>query len=610
MAQGTNQSESELRKLIKAAKAKDPAAITALYERARHKVYLSAVMTVKNPDDALDIMQETFITALNKLGTLKSPEAFDSWILTISRNKCLNFLKKRKDLLVDQEYDGLFEGIPGSEEFLPQEALERSDLRNAVLSAVKALSAPLSQSVMYYYFDNLTIAEISKAMSCPMGTVSRRLSIARAQIKQSLTAAQTESPKQKGREHAMSTMLAAPILSLILKNAAETGRYPGALSETKSADCLASILKNVRTPALIRQWNSLGAQTVTGTKLIAVSLAVTAGVIGGVYLFMPNKPPAGTQAAAVITTQSPRQTTGGTAAFASTGRGNTTPPAASFGTTLIAESPANNATTTPVAVGADAKPATTGKSAPMTGADQTSTSGSGVTSASTATGQGITDITTATTEDQVTTTTSVWITTTSARTSARPATTTAPPVLTTDFEYTLDATGAVITGYTGSGGAVSVPGILEGRPVYKIGANAFSYCAVLQSVYIPGSVRTIESSAFLGCDDLTVVNFAQGTQSIQDYSFYFCSNLSTVSLPDSLLFIGDRAFAGCDFASVTIPQNVAEIGWLAFDNLPFNAYFEGSPPITDTPFSAGTVVYHRGYPGFTNPWKGYETRFF
>ena len=128
----------DLQKLIEAAKKKDNDAITALYECMHHKVYFHALMIVKNEDDALDIMQETFITAIKKLNTFKPPYNFESWIITIARNKCLNFLKKHKEILVEEEYEGIFENIPETQEFLPQEALERSDMQRTVLDAVRS----------------------------------------------------------------------------------------------------------------------------------------------------------------------------------------------------------------------------------------------------------------------------------------------------------------------------------------------------------------------------------------------------------------------------------------------------------------------------------------
>ena len=75
-----------------------------------------------------------------------------------------------------------------------------------------------------------------------------------------------------------------------------------------------------------------------------------------------------------------------------------------------------------------------------------------------------------------------------------------------DFTYTVNVENTVtITGYTGAGGNVVIPSIIEGMPVVGIGINAFSYIGSLTSVVIPDSVASIGEQAFYGCDALTSI---------------------------------------------------------------------------------------------------------
>lgn len=72
-----------------------------------------------------------------------------------------------------------------------------------------------------------------------------------------------------------------------------------------------------------------------------------------------------------------------------------------------------------------------------------------------------------------------------------------------DFTYTA-ANGAVtITGYTGAGGAISIPAEINGEPVRGIGANAFSNKTGLTGISIPASVTSLGSGAFYNCTRLT-----------------------------------------------------------------------------------------------------------
>ena len=283
--------EKDLPKSIEAAKKKDNDAITALYEHMHHKVYFSAIMIVKNENDALDIMQETFITAIKKLHTLKSPDTFEAWLLTVARNKCFDFLKKHREILVEDKGEGLFESIPDNEEFLPEAVLERTDMQEAIFDTVKSLSVPLSQTVMYYYYENLTISEISEIMSCPTGTVSCRLSMARNKIKRALLEhEQAEPPARKERKLAMT---AIPILTQVFKNAADNRNYAGCLSSAKSAECLSAVLNNVNMSlsAVVTQTVSEFAATTTGKIMIGGTVVIiTASVIAGFMFPTPNNP--------------------------------------------------------------------------------------------------------------------------------------------------------------------------------------------------------------------------------------------------------------------------------------------------------------------------------
>ena len=159
-----------------------------------------------------------------------------------------------------------------------------------------------------------------------------------------------------------------------------------------------------------------------------------------------------------------------------------------------------------------------------------------------------------------------------------------------DFTYTDSGSDVTITGYTGSGGAVVIPGAIDGKPVVSIGEYAFRYIDTITSITIPTGVTSIEDSAFDGCIGLTgVLTIPNGVTSIGWGAFSGCSGLTgTLTIPDGVTYIGDLAFQGCSsithavipegitmiksslfsacrsLTSVHIPSSVTVIGWNAF----------------------------------------------
>jgi glucan-binding YG repeat protein len=76
-------------------------------------------------------------------------------------------------------------------------------------------------------------------------------------------------------------------------------------------------------------------------------------------------------------------------------------------------------------------------------------------------------------------------------------------VVALDYTYTIENGGAIITGYTGTGGDILIPATLGGYPVTTIGECAFYGCSSLTGVTIPDSVTTIDCQAFFNCSSLS-----------------------------------------------------------------------------------------------------------
>ena len=132
------------------------------------------------------------------------------------------------------------------------------------------------------------------------------------------------------------------------------------------------------------------------------------------------------------------------------------------------------------------------------------------------------------------------------------------------FNYTSDNGTVTITGYTGPGGAVTIPGTIAGMAVALIGDSAFSG-AGLTEVGIPEGVTGIGDSAFSACWGLTSVSIPDSVASIGNHAFDHCLSLTAVTLGNRVTSIGESAFGWCrSLASVSLPDSVTSIGSMAF----------------------------------------------
>jgi len=140
-------------------------------------------------------------------------------------------------------------------------------------------------------------------------------------------------------------------------------------------------------------------------------------------------------------------------------------------------------------------------------------------------------------------------------------------LLADDFLYEIRGSVLYITGYTGPGGAVTIPSTLDGHPVEAIGEWAFESCSSLTSVTLPDSVATIGGYAFESCNRLEKVMVGSGVTFIDDCAFAYCPNLTSAIFPGNAPAFEGDLFSGS--SAVTVYRLMEATGWAD--------YFSGRP---------------------------------
>ncbi|WP_302682225.1 RNA polymerase sigma factor [uncultured Ruminococcus sp.] len=179
-----NMEKDDIKKLVLQAAQGNKAAFGALYEETGRTVYFSCLKLLGDPQLAEDITQETYLTALQKLGTLAQPENFPAWVNRIGINLCkMHF---RNNSAPEDNSEEIIEEIP-DEGLIPEEYVSNDAKRKIIMDIIDTvLTEEQRRSVILYYFDMLTVPEIAEVMNCTTGTVTSRLSAARKKIKEAV----------------------------------------------------------------------------------------------------------------------------------------------------------------------------------------------------------------------------------------------------------------------------------------------------------------------------------------------------------------------------------------------------------------------------------------
>jgi len=167
---------------VKQAQAGDLMAFGELVKMFQDAVYGVAYSMLGNFHDAQDIAQEAFIQAWRDLDSLKEPAKFPNWLCRIAKNRCMDFLRQAKlDMVELEEAYTINDPSPG-----PLEQVEKKELTESVLAAVRALPEKLRLTTTLFYINGYTINEVAEFLEVPAGTIKRRLHDSRKRLKESM----------------------------------------------------------------------------------------------------------------------------------------------------------------------------------------------------------------------------------------------------------------------------------------------------------------------------------------------------------------------------------------------------------------------------------------
>jgi RNA polymerase sigma-70 factor (ECF subfamily) len=173
--------------LVRAARRGRMPAFEELVARHRDKVYARAFSMMRNEESALDLSQEAWVKAWQRLHQFQGDSSFLTWMTRIVINLCLDQLRKQKRLKAES-IEQMAEDGGGVERHMPvitpnpTERLERAELREKIDRALGQLSHEHRTVLILHEFQELEYKQIAKKMGCSIGTVMSRLFYARRKM--------------------------------------------------------------------------------------------------------------------------------------------------------------------------------------------------------------------------------------------------------------------------------------------------------------------------------------------------------------------------------------------------------------------------------------------
>jgi len=169
----------------------DLAAFEQLYDRHSSTLYALLLRILANPDDAQEVLQETFVKAWTNAKMFDSVRGSDvAWLISIARSRGIDRLRSRR-IRGDREDEagrelsssfGFVEKRTGADDAI------QSQERSAVRDALAQLPEPQRVALALAYFEGMSQSEIAEKLGEPLGTIKTRMQLGMKKLRESLKA--------------------------------------------------------------------------------------------------------------------------------------------------------------------------------------------------------------------------------------------------------------------------------------------------------------------------------------------------------------------------------------------------------------------------------------
>src|SRR5258706_2034048 len=200
-ARGTVPAAVTDEELVRRSKEDDERAFGELISRYESKVYSLALRMVRNPEDAEDVLQDTFLRAYRGIKSFQGASTFSTWIYRITANSALMRLRKKQlpTISIEDQDEretpvNIADWTPG-----PVEQLMTQELQQEMDAAIESLPPEFQQVFILRDVEERSNAEVAEILDLSVAAVKSRLHRARLKVRNRLAGYFSDSAKPKRR---------------------------------------------------------------------------------------------------------------------------------------------------------------------------------------------------------------------------------------------------------------------------------------------------------------------------------------------------------------------------------------------------------------------------
>lgn len=169
----------ELIERVRAAQQGDRDAFGELVVQFQGAVFATALRRLRDRGEAQELAQEVFVQALRKIGQLREPACFGGWLRSITNRLAIN-RQVRRAPVISAERETLEAVCQDTE--TPLGNLLAAERQRQVRAGLRRLGTLDRQTLVAFYVKGQSLVEMSRAFDAPVGTIKRRLHVARKRL--------------------------------------------------------------------------------------------------------------------------------------------------------------------------------------------------------------------------------------------------------------------------------------------------------------------------------------------------------------------------------------------------------------------------------------------